>query len=330
MYQPSTNITQEYCQKMHYKYVRSSVFFASNCSPLLCYRSVTTALTAQIPMETLSQSHRLCFMLLCYNHAKTTTFSAQSFTGKERDSETGFSYFGARYYDSDILTGWLSVDPMADKYPSISPYAYCAWNPVKLVDLDGRKIDSTSMNESIRNLITENVYFSEAVDALAKDERNIYKFVPMDKPIITSINKKEDKVLKGNLVCEGVTNGVGVININFLKEETNMVLFEEVAHALQVISGEIGFAFNAGKEWTTIGMDVYDEVNAKNWALKATGNNRILSTEDLNKNYKDLRKNSQSAYQYYKDEYLPNNPSYSEASFSSDGWIIHPYFHFKR
>ena len=32
---------------------------------------------------------------------------------------------------------WLSVDPMADKYPSISPYAYCAWNPVKLVDPDG-------------------------------------------------------------------------------------------------------------------------------------------------------------------------------------------------
>ena len=64
----------------------------------------------------------------------------QSFTGKERDSETGFSYFGARYYDSDLMTSWLSVDPLADKYPNISPYAYCAWNPVKLVDPDGREI----------------------------------------------------------------------------------------------------------------------------------------------------------------------------------------------
>ena len=60
-----------------------------------------------------------------------------SFYRKERDSETGFSYFGARYYDSDILTGWLSVDPMADKYPGLSPYAYCAWNPIRLVDPDG-------------------------------------------------------------------------------------------------------------------------------------------------------------------------------------------------
>ena len=38
-----------------------------------------------------------------------------TFTGKERDSETGYSYFGARYYDSDLMTGWLSVDPLADK-----------------------------------------------------------------------------------------------------------------------------------------------------------------------------------------------------------------------
>ena len=63
-----------------------------------------------------------------------------AFTGKERDEETGFGYFGARYMDHELMTMWLSVDPMADKYPSISPYAYCAWNPVKLVDPDGRDI----------------------------------------------------------------------------------------------------------------------------------------------------------------------------------------------
>ena len=61
-----------------------------------------------------------------------------AFTGKELDAETGYSYFGARYYGPATLTAWLSVDPMSDKYPSISPYAYCAWNPIKLVDPDGR------------------------------------------------------------------------------------------------------------------------------------------------------------------------------------------------
>ena len=75
-----------------------------------------------------------------YNYVRSSVFWDSTFTGKERDSETGFSYFGARYYDSDLMTGWLSVDPMADKYPSLSPYAYCAWNPVKLVDPDGEEI----------------------------------------------------------------------------------------------------------------------------------------------------------------------------------------------
>ena len=35
---------------------------------------------------------------------------------------------------------------MADKYPSMSPYAYCAWNPVKLVDPDGKKIRGVKYN----------------------------------------------------------------------------------------------------------------------------------------------------------------------------------------
>ena len=72
--------------------------------------------------------------------AAGTTYSERfRFTGKERDEETGYGYFGARYMDHELMTMWLSVDPMADKYPNISPYAYCAWNPVKLVDPDGRE-----------------------------------------------------------------------------------------------------------------------------------------------------------------------------------------------
>jgi len=62
-----------------------------------------------------------------------------TFSAKERDSETGLSYFGSRYYSSD-LSVWLSVDPMASKYPSLSPYTYCANNPVKVVDPDGEEI----------------------------------------------------------------------------------------------------------------------------------------------------------------------------------------------
>jgi RHS repeat-associated protein len=94
----------------------------------------------------------------------------QSFTGKERDSETGFSYFGARYYDSDILTGWLSVDPMADKYPNISPYAYCGWNPVKLVDPNGEDF-KVVINERKKTMtITANIILYTKSSIMGKNE----------------------------------------------------------------------------------------------------------------------------------------------------------------
>ena len=73
---------------------------------------------------------------------RSTSWNAMyTFSAKERDAETGLSYFGSRYYSSD-LSVWLSVDPMSDKYPSLSPYTYCADNPVKLVDPNGEDITS--------------------------------------------------------------------------------------------------------------------------------------------------------------------------------------------
>ncbi|MBQ6072062.1 MAG: RHS repeat-associated core domain-containing protein, partial [Bacteroidales bacterium] len=73
---------------------------------------------------------------------RTTNWHAlHTFSAKERDSETGLSYFGSRYYSSD-LSIWLSVDPMAAKYPSLSPYVYCADNPIKLVDPNGEDFET--------------------------------------------------------------------------------------------------------------------------------------------------------------------------------------------
>ena len=63
--------------------------------------------------------------------------SQSSFTGKETDCETGYSYFGARYYDPTLLTSWTAVDPMSDDYPNMSPYHYCHWNPLVLKDPNG-------------------------------------------------------------------------------------------------------------------------------------------------------------------------------------------------
>jgi len=55
------------------------------------------------------------------------------------DEETGLYYYGARYYDAQTSV-WLSVDPMADKYPEFSAYVFSGNNPVLYVDPDGRDI----------------------------------------------------------------------------------------------------------------------------------------------------------------------------------------------
>ena len=52
-------------------------------------------------------------------------------------------YFGARYYDPAIGR-WLSVDPLAEKYPGISSYAFALNNPIKYYDPDGKQVRSDS------------------------------------------------------------------------------------------------------------------------------------------------------------------------------------------
>ena len=60
------------------------------------------------------------------------------YNGKELDMMSGLNQYdySARYYDPAIAR-FTTMDPMAEKYYSISPYVYCKNNPVNRVDLDG-------------------------------------------------------------------------------------------------------------------------------------------------------------------------------------------------
>ena len=66
----------------------------------------------------------------------------EGFTGKEdQEQDFGLPYtdYGARIY-SPMMKRWTVPDPLGEKYYDVSPYAYCAGNPVDLVDPDGKDI----------------------------------------------------------------------------------------------------------------------------------------------------------------------------------------------
>ena len=69
------------------------------------------------------------------------------FTGKELGAETGLYDFSARFLHPRFGR-FTTLDPLAEKYPSVSPYAYCNCNPVRYIDPDGRKIVTTLVNQS--------------------------------------------------------------------------------------------------------------------------------------------------------------------------------------
>ncbi len=66
------------------------------------------------------------------------------YNGMEFSEELGLYDYGARWYDPAIGR-WTSVDPLADSYAPISPFAYVANNPISLIDPDGMSI-SVSLN----------------------------------------------------------------------------------------------------------------------------------------------------------------------------------------
>jgi RHS repeat-associated protein len=58
------------------------------------------------------------------------------FCGKERDEESGFYYYGARYY-APWCCRFVSVDPLAGDYPFYTPFQYAGNKCINAIDFDG-------------------------------------------------------------------------------------------------------------------------------------------------------------------------------------------------
>jgi RHS repeat-associated protein len=93
------------------------------------------------------------------------------FNGKEQDKETSGTStydYGFRIYNP-ALGRFLSVDPLASKYPSFSPYPFAMNNPIAGIDLDGLEFLSSEVArvEIIRGIVKlkiSNMYWTTRRD----------------------------------------------------------------------------------------------------------------------------------------------------------------------
>ena len=109
-------------------------------------------------------------------------------TGKDYFDLQGAGWYDnqARYYDC-LIPSFKSQDPLAEKYPWLSPYNHCANNPLRFVDPDGmRWVNQDEINDLATNITNKINSIGNLKDGNNKD---MYPFIKSYSYIINSQNK---------------------------------------------------------------------------------------------------------------------------------------------
>lgn len=111
---------------------------------------------------------------------------------------TGLYYYGARYMNP-MASIWYGVDPLAEKYTTTGGYVYTLDNPIRMIDLDGRKWDESSVTQKNGN-VTINLALTVA--------------------ILNSSNKKFDLKKLGNVLSSQLQSSYGISYVEGMNYET--------------------------------------------------------------------------------------------------------------
>jgi hypothetical protein len=153
-------------------------------------------------------------------------------------------YYGARYYAAWTCR-FVSVDPLAGKYLEWSPYVYCADNPIKYIDPDGREI---SLSFSKKENKTK--FLSIATELLKSS--SIFAFVSRQLKEDYDVYHVQEFTRKDAIEKDQVVRGYyGAFNDSYFKKDHTVIrlnpnrgmvngfnkatIFEEFFHAGQDI-----------------------------------------------------------------------------------------------
>ncbi len=199
------------------------------------------------------------------------------YNGKEFSEDLGLYDYGARWYDPAIGR-FTTIDPAADVYSSISPYAYVANNPLIYIDPTGAYIEEGSQKEwekqtgrvkerrdklqsKLDGLSAKAADKGWSAEKLAKRVGNLSGRVESLNSTISTFGTLESSSQGYSLSKVGAEQSAtslntenNVIDIAF---DGTSTFVHEVTHAGQFESGDLGFDSSTG---ASLLGDLSDEV----------------------------------------------------------------------
>ena len=192
-----------------------------------------------------------------YIYQRTNSWNIPyTFSGKEKDQETGYSYFGARYYDSDISV-WLSVDPLAGKYPSTSNYLYVDNNPIKYVDPDGRIKNPFKSKQRLQ----AELYAEKVGGKVQKDGRRKFSVIEVKEGLN---NWPSDLQTDGDIAS---TAEVKVTEFHKVEKGIDVLLDAKVDDN-KIYNASNGFFKTLGRDVKNIVKNIDSALEGDHWSFK--------------------------------------------------------------
>ena len=228
------------------------------------------------------------------------------YNGKEYDKMHGLNTYdyGARQYNP-VTARWDRIDPLCEKYYSISPYAYCANNPVNRIDPDGKSslliIWATNANsvghaafaiENYKNNKPTGTYTVYGMFPQGKyDSENAKNNKTVNAKYLISKDVKLSDIKKGNFNSgeSGAPDGILKINSDYSHDQKAQTAFKKEIKS------------NKGYNARSRNCSTF----AREGVRASTGNQNISGTENVGNifvGYADITTPNQLYYETLKKE----------------------------